>query len=393
MNVLYHHRTRGQEVEGVHIRGIVHALRRRGHRVDIVSPPGVDVERPSAPAGSATPTATRKSSPWSFLTQRAPELVFEAAELGYNGYAVAALSRRFAEVAYDLCYERYALFSAGGVELAKKRAVPFILEVNDSAIVPRIRPLKMQAAACRAEQHIWQRADAIVTITPYFRDLIIEQGVAPERITVIPNAIDAPDYATLPDRAAARARLGLDGKIVLGYVGALNHWRRLDLLIDAFAALASKHPRAHLLLVGDGPDRASIEAGLAQRGLADRATLTGRLPHDEMPAYLRALDVAVLPHSNLYGSPMKLFEYMASECPIVAPCLPPIATILRDLDAGMMFAELDGDALTRALDTLLSNDALRGALGRAARKLALERYTWDTHAETLLRLYGRLVRR
>lgn len=389
MNVLYHHRTRGQEVEGVHIRGMVNALRRRDHRVDIVSPPGVDVERSAA---VARPAARKKKSPWSLLTQRAPELVFETAELGYNGYALGALARRFAEVPYDLCYERYALFSLSGVELAKRRGVPIILEVNDSAIVPRIRPLKMQAAACRAEQHIWQRADAIVTITPYFRDLIIEQGVDPARITVIPNAIDAPDYATLPNRAAARERLGLDQKLVLGYVGALNHWRRLDLLLDAFARLAPKHPRAHLLLVGDGPDRAAIQAGLEEKGLAARATLTGRLPHEEMPAYLSALDVAVLPHSNLYGSPMKLFEYMASACPIVAPCLPPIASIFRDEGAGVMFAELDGTALERELDALLLDDARRTALGQAARKLALSRYTWDVHAETLMRLYGTLAR-
>jgi glycosyltransferase involved in cell wall biosynthesis len=264
--------------------------------------------------------------------------------------------------------------------------VPIILEVNDSALVDRIRPLELQAAARRVERFVWTQADAIVTITSYFRDLIVEAGVAPARVRVVPNAVDDAAFRALPDSAAARARLGLDGREVVGYVGAVNHWRRLDLLIDAFAAIAARRPAAHLLVIGEGPDRGAIESQLAGLGLAARATFTGRIAHAAIAEHLAAIDVAVIPHSNAYGSPMKLFEYMAAGRAVVAPWLPPIVSVVGDDDGGLLFPPLDGAALGRAVESLLADPARRGRVGARAREKALAGYVWRHHAETVLAL-------
>lgn len=392
MNVLYHHRTRGEDVEGVHIRGIVHALRALGHEVDIVSPPGVDVERAPAPARNSAPAPAKRPSPWSLVSKRAPWVVFEGAEVAYNAYAFPMLASKLGQREYSFIYERYALFSIAGVVTARRRGLPIILEVNDSAVVSRIRALRMQAAARRVERFVWRSADAIVTITHYFRDLILEAGVPAERVHVIPNAVDEAAFRALPDGAPLRRQLGLDGKVAIGYVGAINFWRRLDLLVNAFAAVAARHPAAHLVLIGDGPDRDGVAELARSLGLAERVTFTGKVPHADIPAHLAALDVAVIPHSNTYGSPMKLFEYMAAGKLVVAPWLPPIVSVVGEEDGGVLFPPLDQAGLEAALDGLLADADRRARLGARAREKVLSQYVWQRHAQTILDLYDGLRR-
>ena len=396
MNVLYHHRTRGEDVEAVHIRGIVHGLRNLGHAVDVVSPPGVSIEEKAAPAteshGAAKPVSAKKkkASPWSLLSRNAPEALFESVEVAYNAYAWPALESRILTRRYGLLYERYALFSLAGVLTAHRHRMPIILEVNDSAVVNRIRPLKLQAAARRVERFVWNRADAIVTITHYFRDLILEAGVAPERVHVIPNAVDDRAFGTLPDGSALRRKLGLEGKVTIGYVGAINFWRRLDLLVGAFAQLAGKYPDAHLVLIGDGPDKQGVAEQADKLGLTGRVTFTGKVAHAQIPEHLAALDVAVIPHSNTYGSPMKLFEYMAAGKLVVAPWLPPIVSVIGEDDGGVLFPPLDQGGLERALDGLLGDAARRARLGARAREKVLADYVWKRHAQTILDIHAQL---
>jgi glycosyltransferase involved in cell wall biosynthesis len=393
MNVLYHHRTRGQDVEGVHIRGMVGALRQLGHRVDVLSPPGVAINGEAQAAGGEPATrraALSRRSPWALVAASVPEAVFEAIEVAYNAYALPALEARLLRRRYQLIYERYALFSLAGVIAARRRKVPIILEVNDSALVDRIRPLRLQAAARRVERFIWSSADAIVTITSYFRDLIVADGVAARRVHVVANAVDEAAFRVPPDGSEVRRRCGLNDKLVVGYVGAINYWRRLDLLIAAFGAIAARHPSAHLLVIGDGPDRAALREALHSQGLGARVSFTGKLEHSDIAAHLGAIDVAVIPHSNDYGSPMKLFEYMAAGKPVVAPWLPPIVSVIGDGDGGVLFPPLDLAGFTQALDAVLSDRDYRVRLGLRAREKALGEHVWRRNAEAILRILDQL---
>jgi glycosyltransferase involved in cell wall biosynthesis len=248
------------------------------------------------------------------------------------------------------------------------------------------------AAARRIEQFVWSRAAAIVTITGYFRDLIIEAGVPAERVFVIPNAVDDRAWAELPEPQPLRQELGLVGKIAIGYVGSLNFWRRVDMLVRAFAELAPRHPHARLVLIGDGPDRGGIEELARELGVDKKVILTGKVPHSEIPLHLTALDIAVLPHSNDYGSPMKLFEYMAAGRLVVAPWLPPMVSVIGDDDGGVLFPPLDQAGLARALDGLLADPERREQLGRRARERALDEYVWRRHAQTVLDIHRRISR-
>ena len=156
--VLYHHRTQGKAVEGVHIRGISDALRAEGVEVDVISLPGAD---PYASPKAMSPT--KQSKWWMRLIVKLPEVAFEAVELAYNlvsAYRVFKYIRSHRDL--DLIYERYALFMFAPLLIARLRGIPMILEVNDSAMVERVRPLYFHWLAKTIERWVFNKANGLV---------------------------------------------------------------------------------------------------------------------------------------------------------------------------------------------------------------------------------------
>ena len=165
-HVLYHHRTQGKAVEGVHIRGITDALRADGHTVDILSLPGAD---PYASPKAMSPT--RQATWWMRLVSKLPEPFFELVEVAYNAvvaWRILNWLRRNPDV--DFIYERYSLFLFATVWIARRRKLPIILEVNDSAIVTRVRPLFFQRLAMTIEHWLFRKASGLVFVSTVFRD-------------------------------------------------------------------------------------------------------------------------------------------------------------------------------------------------------------------------------
>src|SRR5262249_31727739 len=144
-------------------------------------------------------------------------------------------------------------------------------------------------------------------------------------IRVTPNAIDPQRFD--PERtagASVRARLGPEDRVVIGFVGRFATWHGMDLLAAVIPPVLEKHPEAAFLLVGDGRERPAVEQAVAAAGFAGRVRFTGEVPHAEVAGYLAAMDVGVMPHSNPFGSPVKIFEYMAMGVVPVGPRLGPL---------------------------------------------------------------------
>jgi glycosyltransferase involved in cell wall biosynthesis len=202
-----------------------------------------------------------------------------------------------------------------------------------------------------------------------------------EKLAVIPNGIDPAGFSPL-HRESARRRLGLDGRLVLGFVGSFQPWHGVDLLLDAVALLDPSIP-VHLLLVGDGAGREPALGRAARMGIAGRVSAPGALPHSEVAAALAACDIGVLPGSNDYGQPMKLAEYAAAGLPAVAPDLPPVREVLLDGKTGLLFTPGDAHGLSDALTRLAKDPRLRARLGDAAWVAAQER-TWALSAHRMM---------
>ena len=381
MRIVYHHRTQGRGVEAVHIRGIVNALRARGHEVDVLSPPGCDPFQEQQRAAAAQGAPARHPI-WRRISAHAPELLFEMLEMAYNGLAAARL---IGTPRPDLIYERYFVFSLAAAAVARLRGCRIIYEINDSSFLKqRVRKLLLVRLARAIERRVLKRADLVIAVSRNMATTLEQVvGIDRARILVLPNAIE--EDAVVP-RASMRHAVGQE--IVIGFVGLFVPWHGLNLLLDAVGDLTAAGTPVRLLLVGDGPVRGELEQRAVALGIADRLTITGTVPHHEVKNWLQKIDVAVLADSNEYGSPMKIFEYMAAARPIVAPDYGPVVEVLRDGDNGLVFPRRNGEGLRAALKRLADDPALRERLGESARETVLREHTWIRNAERLEQAVG-----
>ncbi len=388
--VLYHHRTQGKAVEGVHIRGITDALRVEGVAVDIISLPGAD---PYASPKAMSPTlqATRLMR----LVSRFPEPLFELAELAYNlvaGWRILAYLRSHKDVAF--IYERYSLFMFAAVLIGRLRKLPVILEINDSAAVERVRPLFFASLAMAVERWVFRQASGLVFVSSVFRDraLAVHSRIAPTIIT--PNAANIDKFSFTPaQRAAARAKWGLDGHVVCGYLGAFVPWHAIDQFVYQIADRLPQAPHLKLLLVGDGATFPEVAAFVKQRGLEGRVVLSGRVPHDEVPGLLAAMDMAILPSAGDYTSPVKLFEFMACGVPPVAPDFSPIREVLVEDQTGWMFPAGNLESAASAVLQRSRSPTELQRIGTAARAYVAAERQWRNNITQLLDFHLELASR
>lgn len=379
--VLYHHRTQGKAVEGVHIRGVTDALRAEGVAVDIISLPGAD---PYSSPKAMSPT--RQARWWMRLVSRLPEPLFELAELGYNVLAAWRVGRHLrAHPDTAFVYERYSLFMSGSAWIARRLGRPVILEVNDAAFVERVRPLFFRRLATAIERRIFRSVDGLVFVSSVFRDRAreVHGELAPSIVTH--NAANIAKFSFTPEqRAAARAQWGLDGHVVCGYLGAFVPWHAIDAFVHRIASHLAAAPHLKLLLVGDGETFPALQRFVQEHGLQRQVVLTGRVPHDAVPGLLAAMDMAILPSAGDYTSPVKLFEFMACGIPPIAPDFAPIREVLVEDRTGWMFRAGDQDAAVAAvLARSLQPEAL-ARVGAAARAYIAAERQWRDNVLQLL---------
>jgi glycosyltransferase involved in cell wall biosynthesis len=387
MEIVYHHRIRGQ-VESVHVMGMVKAFRALGHTVHIVGPPGTDVQ-----SKINDPAKTHKSKDRfarffdNIINTDLFPISFEIKEHLYNFFALKKLQQIKRRHNIDLIYERYALNCWAGVSFAKKRNIPIILEVNDATGIERVRRHVFEKNAAIIEKKVFRSADYLFTISSSFKRILVGKGVPQDKIGVLPNAIDAEVFD--PDKYSneIKDKLKLRNKVVVGYVGQFIYWHGLDLLLSIIPDIVKKIPDVHFLLVGSGEEFKTIKKQVSQMGLVEFVTFTGSVAYESLPYFLKAMDIGVIPDSNSYGSPMKLFEYMAMEVVPVVPDLGPVKEIVVNGENGMIFKRRNtNDFLTKLLK-LMGDREYRERLATHARRTVLGRHTWAHNARAVLNTY------
>jgi glycosyltransferase involved in cell wall biosynthesis len=389
MRVLYHHRTQGEEPESIHIGSIVSALRAQGHEVRVVGP--VDIERPAH--GPSEASAAARPHRLVRIKEAVPRAVFELLQVAYNLIAWRRLDRAVREFAPDLIYERYALYGFAGGIVARRRGVPFILEVNTpyAQAWAKYYGLHLPRLARWLERRTLCAADHLITVTHAQVKLLQDIGVQPARVTVSHNAID-PQWFDQPRQhdPALRERLGLRG-IVIGFVGTMNRWQGIPKFGEVVASVLARHPDASFLFVGDGEFRQALEDTCRAQGHLDRVVFAGRQPHARVPSFVAAMDIAVLLDSNTYGSPMKIFEYWGMGKAVVAPAVPPVLEVMRDGETGLLIEPGNAAQLADRIVELATNDALRERLGRAGRVYVCGHHTWADNARQIVEAHAQLV--
>jgi glycosyltransferase involved in cell wall biosynthesis len=380
MKILYHHRIGSKDGQYVHIEELVAALRRMGHEVVVVGPQATAREDFGGEAG------------WvAALKRHLPRFVYELLELTYALLDYRRVARAIRAWRPDALYERYNLYLPSGVWAHRRFRIPMLLEVNAPLYAERKKydGISLDRIARWTERYAWRGADYVLPVTAVLGRVVARAGVAAERIVVVPNAIDPRRFARVAADDTAKAALGLRGRLVLGFVGFMREWHGLERLIDFIAA--ARDPTWHLLLVGDGPARAALEAAAHARGAAARVTFTGVVGRDRIVDYIAAFDVALQPEVVAYASPLKLFEYMALGRAIVAPATDNIREVLVDGENAVLFAPDDPQAFNAALARVCADAGLRARIGGNARHTIDARgLTWDGNARRVSELFERL---
>lgn len=383
MKILYHHRTASKDGQAVHIEEMVHALRALGHEVRVVAPAAADAA--SAPMGQDLGWVHK-------LRQRLPGAVYELLELAYTGVAYRRLAAAAREFQPDVIYERYNLYLLAGLLLKRRLGVPLLLEVNAPLVHERSKfgGLKLQRLARWAEGQAWRGADAVLPVTHVLGQYVSAYGVPAQRMVVIPNGINEAHFAQAPTPDEAKQRLGWPGALVLGFTGFVRDWHGVDRVIRWMASPAAPR-QARLLIVGDGPARADLEALARQLDLGERVRFTGVIDRALVPAHVAAFDIALQPAVVDYASPLKLFEYLALGKAIVAPRQPNLEEVLQDGENALMFSPSDPGALEAALQRLCEDTALRQRVAEGARaSIPQQGLTWRGNAQRVVALASRL---
>lgn len=324
------------------------------------------------------------------------------------------LRDRLAELKPAYIYERAILGSYVGAQLSRELGIPYILEYNGSEISMKRsfdeRGYELEAAFAAAERAAFAQATTIVAISRVIEDGLIQQGIAPEKILFNPNGCSPEHYAPIETQQKRTMRMALGWEAdncVIGFVGTFGGWHGIDVLAEALPRLCERDPNLRFLLIGDGNFRHLVDDAVKRHKLQDRVHMPGTVPQTEAATLLACADILVSPHnrhmvdSKFFGSPTKLFEYMALGGAIVASRLEQIGDVLtpslttEDL-AQLHSEQIDGQraVLCRPGDTDDFVDAVAGlaaradlwtALGTNARQALLDNFTWEQHVHKIIR--------
>lgn len=301
----------------------------------------------------------------------------------------------------DFIYQRYSRFSWAGVEASLRTGRPLFLEYNGSEvwIGRHWDRAQMLGLLERYERLNLTAAARIFVVSEVERRNLLRAGVEDEKIVVNPNGVDVERFQPGIGGERVRVELGIEpDETLVGFVGTFGPWHGVLALAEAIK-LVPKSARVRFLLVGSGALRGEVERILREAGAEHRAILTGAVEHERVPALLDACDVLASPHvpledgSEFFGSPTKLFEYMAMGKGIVASRLGQIGDVLKDEETALLVEPGDARQLSEAIMRLTDSVQVREQLGAAARREAIARHTWTHNARRVLDAYQSWARR
>jgi len=310
-------------------------------------------------------------------------------------------------------YERSCPGNFAAALVSRDLGIPYILEYNGSEISMSRSfngtSLEHEQLFVRAEDAAFRQATLITVVSQVLKDSLIARKVDPRKICVNPNGADPLAYAppTPEARQAVRSSLGFtDDDRVVGFSGTFGGWHGIDVLASAIPKICARAPKAKFLLIGDGSHKPMLDEAVSQHHLQSRVHSAGRVPQQEGARLLGACDLFVSPHnshmvdSKFFGSPTKLFEYMAMGAGIVgsdleqlgevlSPALRPADLARADLRVGSERAVLctpgSVDEFVAALTGLIDRPDVATALGRNARQAVLDQFTWTRHVGNVWR--------
>jgi len=358
--------------------GFTSALEKAGHQVDL----DISGEERLYPQ-------VRTSSWMGWIRTKLPIswLAYESLQI-YNNRNIRKRLDQLDLSSYDLLWQRYELFTTAYAECAHRAGLPIVLFVDAPLIIERqtYNHLWLKNRAIRSLRENARLSDLVIAVSEQIADYVREFTADSNfPVMILPNGysdhineVDPNDVWELRQRYFGDSK----GRII-GFVGSPMAWHRLDYLIRVIHRLTQMRNDFRALIVGDGPDLPNQIKLVDELLLNNVVKFTGRIPFKDIGPYLHAIDIGVMPDSNLYGSPMKITEYMACEAVVIAPDLPPISALCTNEVEGLLFPKDDVDGLYRQINRLLDDPEKLEAIRRRAKERALRFYSWQARITQL----------
>jgi PEP-CTERM/exosortase A-associated glycosyltransferase len=233
------------------------------------------------------------------------------------------------------------------------------------------------------ETFAFRHASHVTTICAGLKQDIVARGIPERRVTIIPNAVDVEtfEFGQKPDEAL-KARLGLAGKTVIGFIGSFYAYEGLDLLLAALPQVTAQIPEARVLLVGGGPQERELKSLAGRLGIGDKVVFAGRVPHGEVQRYYGIVDVFAYPRKSMrlteLVTPLKPLEAMAQGRLLVASDVGGHKELIRDGETGVLFRAGDAASLADAVVRLLRERDRWPELRQQGRRFVERERTWET---------------
>ncbi|MCP4613440.1 MAG: glycosyltransferase family 4 protein [Planctomycetes bacterium] len=330
------------------------------------------------------------------------------------------LIRKLSDISsFEAIYHRYSGFSFAGAYLARKKNLPLVLEFNSSDVwkikhweQPKngllgllkklFQNLFTLPMAKFLEHYNMDRASVIVVVSEVLKQNLLKHKVPRKKILVNPNGTNPIIYSPDVTGERIREKYNMQDKTVLGFIGTFGPWHGVVELANAIVRFYDLYPdksvKSHFILIGNGNLMSDVQNIISASPYADKVILTGTIPQYQGPEYLAACDVLLSPHvpnpdgSAFFGSPTKLFEYMAMGKAIIASNLNQIGQVLKHKKTAYLVEPGSVDQLAEAMNTLVEQPQLCELLGENARTEVVSKYTWQIHTRNILEKLNTLTK-
>lgn len=371
-------------------REIIGGLQKQGHSTSLIW-------RTPQPNGQATISDKVKSS----LKPKLQTYLHEPKKLARN---IPHLFQEWQIVKNekpDILFARLELYNFSAAALSRMLGVPFAVEADCPPSYEHKRFFGKEFfhvgnLSEKLELYTLHQADAVIAISTILKNYYVEQGIAAEKIHVIPNGADPEKFAPRPKPAELVEEYNLSGKTVIGWIGALVGWSGIEKMVKMARDILENDRDAVFMMVGGGENQELFRKELQVGDFATRVVLPGSVPHEAVGDYLACMDIVLAPYPKLpfwYASSMKIFEYMAAGKALIASDVGQVSEVIRDGHNGLLFDPDREDSLTAKVETLLQNEPLRVKLGKQARQDLLDHYTWAHHAKKISEIFEAVLAR
>ena len=315
--------------------------------------------------------------------RKIPRPVKDILGLLYNFIYLYKAVKKIKEVAPDVILARNNHNNFYMVILQKLFKLPLVLEVNTPHTFERFKynGLYFKRLSLLIEKWVWNSADKIYTVSEHQKKLIVQQGVSENKIEAIHNGVNL-DVFNLSKSKNSEMLNPLE----IIYVGSFRNYHGLYQIIDVMDKLSCKYLNVHTTIIGTGETYHQVSNLIRKLQLSERISLPGYIPYETICHYLDNSDIAFLSDFTEYGSPIKVFEYMAMKNAILVPDRKSILEILENNIDALFFKGGNLKDFSNKMEQLILDNKLRKRLAENAYKKVVTNYTWDHNAKKVVEL-------